>query len=226
MSDEPKYPEEEELRRAIRAEIEQRDLERAKAKQRRELQKLASEKAELKRRIYREEMERYYADRPGYKKVIGEDGEPEWVHEDELKESEHLVEEIFEDPFEARKKQKRMLVFFLLGFIVILAGIYYLLSPGKGSIEVTSNIPGALIILDAASTHHYTNDTIPQVPAGEHYVSVEKEGYRIVGDALRIVKVKRGRNHRVSFVLEPEPVSMQPEEESGGSPAPTEVHKP
>ncbi len=225
MTDKPEYSEEEELRRAIRAEIEQRDLERAKAQQRRELQRIANEKAELKRRLYREEMERYYANRPGYKKIIGEDGEPEWVHEDELRDSEQLLDEVFEDPLEARKKQKRMLLFFGLGFIVLLACIYYLLSPGRGSIIVTSNIPGATIILDAASTHRYTNDTIPAVPTGEHYVSVEKKGYRIVGDALIIVNVKRGRDHRVSFVLEPEPLGLSGAE-SDTSTVPTEGQQP
>ncbi len=204
MTSDNNHLNEEELRRAIRAEIEQRDLENRRQQQRKQARKEASEHAEAKRRIYKEELRRYYQNRPGYKEIMGEDGETEWVAEDEAKDNEILFDPVAEDPMQARKFQKYL--FLVFSVVIIMAGalLIYLLGEGEGTIIVTCNVKGAAIVLDAVNTNYYTDDTVYDVPSGEHFVTVEKSGYRIVGDEVTRVDIRKGEDVRVSFILEVE----------------------
>ncbi len=222
MSDQERYSDEEELRRSIRAEIEQRDLERRRSQRKKDARKSASEQAETKRRIYREELNKYYQNRPGYKEVIGEDGETEWIHEEEAKENSELFDQVVEDPIHARRSQKLNLIIY--GIVAVLAAIFivFLLYEGEGTILVSSNVKGASIILDAVPTDKQTDATVVEVSAGEHLITVEKEGYQIVGEAVIEVDLKKGENKLVTFILEPvheggeEPTPQDGTETAGG----------
>lgn len=211
MSTEEQYLDDNELRRAIRAEIEQRDKERQKNRQRKEEQRNASEMAERKRRIYREELHRYYLNRPGYRKVVGEDGEPDWVPVEEANESNLVYDEVLEDPTEARKGQKIMWSLSVVFVLVMAVILYAMLHEGKGTIQVYCNIPQAQIILDASATDNYTqmssdntfSATIGEVPAGEHLITVEKPGYQIDGEIVRRIELRGGKQVAVTFNLIP-----------------------
>jgi len=69
-----------------------------------------------------------------------------------------------------------------------------------GDISVNSNISGAEIILDRASTRKVTPDTIFDVMMGNHIVSVTKSGYSVFPESA-IVEVIEGSVATVNFVL-------------------------
>ncbi|MFH1735633.1 MAG: PEGA domain-containing protein [bacterium] len=213
MNEDNNHLSEDELRKSIRAEIEQRDLERVKSQRRKESQRLVNQQTEMKRKLYREEMDLYYRDKPGYAQIIGDDGEPEWVLEDEMRDNERLFDTVHEDPIEGKRTQKYFIIGVIFALILMAGGIYYLLSGGVGNIIVTSNVQGAEIILDAAPTTYYTNYTLAKISAGEHILTVEKQGYHIVGEDIIKVDLKRGTTEEVVFILEPEPSVESGDEE-------------
>jgi len=202
----------EELRRQIRAEIELRDKERSKARQQREERKAANETAERKRRIYREELHRYYQNRPGYKKIIRDDGEPDWIPVDQVDKEEELFDEVLEDPLEARKRQKAIFLIFALLAVAVSVFFYLLLHEGKGTIQVYCNVPEARIILDAAPTQFYTTASgsggfaaiLKEVPSGEHFITVDKSGYVVDGEAIRKIELGGGDSEIITFTLVPQ----------------------
>ena len=201
MSKDKQHSDEEELRRAIRAEIEKHDRERREARQQKEAQRAASEQTEIKRRIYREELRKYYGDRPGYREVISDDGEVDFVPETEAAEGPLLFDDVMEDPYQARKWQKVILLFSILFACLAAVALYFILHEGRGTIQVYCNVPQARIILDATPTDHYTNAKIEALPAGEHFITVEKPGYEINGQKVQKVDLKDGENKVVTFTL-------------------------
>jgi hypothetical protein len=72
----------------------------------------------------------------------------------------------------------------------------------KGSIAVTSDEPGATILLDGAETTSVTPDTLEDVAIGDHEVAVRKEGFT-VEPASRTVNVRFREMTSVSFALTP-----------------------
>lgn len=223
MSKDKPHSDEEELRRNIRAEIEKRDRERREARQQKEAQRAASEQTEIRRRIYREELRKYYRDRPGYREVINDDGEVDFVPEEEAAEGHLLFDDVMEDPYQARKWQKVILLFSIFFACVAAVALYFILHEGKGTIQVYCNVPQARVILDATPTDHYTNAKIEALPAGEHFVTVEKPGYTVEGSQVQKVDLKDGENKVVTFTLikvdesSQGSVSSEPPSEEGGT---------
>ena len=212
MPDQAHNLDDEELRAEIRAEIEQRDRERSKERQQREEQRNANELAERKRRIYSEEMHRYYLNRPGYKKVIREDGEPDWIPIEQEAEEQELFDEVMEDPIDARKKQRGI---FLITVLIIVAAsviIYLLLHEGKGTIQIYCNVPDARVIMDATPTQSLTaaggdsgfTAILKEVPSGQHLITVDKPGYVVDGESIQKVEIRGGENKIITFVLVPQ----------------------
>jgi len=213
MSEDNNHLSEDELRKSIRAEIEQRDLERVKSQRRKESQRLASQQAEMKRKLYREEMERYYRDKPDYAQIIGDDGEPEWILKSEMNDADRLFDTIHDDPVKGKKAQKFIVVGLVIAFLALAVAVYFILYEGVGKIAVTSNIEGAQIILDAAPTVYYTNHILVKISAGEHIITVDKEGYKIAGNPIVQIDLKRGTTQKVHFELEPAPPADDGEQE-------------
>ncbi len=73
---------------------------------------------------------------------------------------------------------------------------------GTGSIDVATVPTQARISLDGRAQTRRSNATIPDVPAGEVSVRVEKDGYL---PQTRTVQVSPGGSVRASFTLEPNP---------------------
>ncbi|TKJ39850.1 hypothetical protein CEE37_11270 [candidate division LCP-89 bacterium B3_LCP] len=214
MNEQPKQFDDEELRKAIRAEIEQRDREKQKAKLKKESQKAAGAIADRKRDIYREELRRYYENRPGYKEIINEDGETEWITKEEVSENGQLYDADIEDPSNAMKMQKAWVLVAIILFLGIAIGLYAVLHEGKGSIRVECNIPEATIIIDAVNTGYYADFVLEEVAAGKHLITVEKAGFKIEGDIIQRIDLKAGESMLVSFTLVPDVVQEQDETEA------------
>lgn len=205
----------EELRRQIRKEIEERDKLRQRQQERHESARSVNAEAEKRRRIYQEEIRKYYQNRPGYREIVREDGEVDWVPENEAALSEQLFDEVLEDPDVAKKRMKIFLFLSAVFILLIIAGLYSILHQPNGTIIVECNVPDAQIVLDTDKLNLYANATLAEIPAGEHVVTVVKPGYRIEGDPIRKVELKGGKTITLSFVLQPEDSPEDP-----GSPNP------
>ncbi len=192
-----------ELRRQIRKEIEERDRLRRRHQERHESARTLNEEAEKRRKIYQEEIRKYYQNRPGYREIVREDGEVDWVPEDEAALSERLFDEVLEDPDVAKKRMKIVLLLSAVVILLIVVGLYSILHQPNGTIIVECNVPDAQIILDTNPLDLYTNATLAEIPAGEHVVTVVKPGYRIEGDPIRKVDLGGGKSITLSFVLLP-----------------------
>jgi len=203
MPEERPRSDDEDLRRSIRAEIEQRDLLRKESYQQRATRRSDNAEAERKRRIYQDELRKFYQNREGYREVIGEDGEVDWIPEEESSTSEMLLDEVLEDPAVARRRLKLSLGFTALLVLAVVTSVYLFLHEGSGSIQVLCNVTDARIILDGTPIGHGINDLIEEVPAGEHVITIEKPGYRIEGQTVRKIELKGGGKEVVLFTLVP-----------------------
>lgn len=204
---------EEELRRTIRAEIEERERQRKESFRQRMAHEAAQVEAERRRQIYQEELRKFYSSRPGYREVIGEDGEVDWIPEEEASQSGMLFDEVLEDPGVARKRMKIVIGFAAFLIVAVIASLFIILYEGTGTIQVLSNIEGARVILDGVPLSHNTDALLEEIPAGEHVITVEKDGYRIEGDMVRKIELKGGQKEVVSFTLVPE-TTTEPDKEA------------
>lgn len=209
---------EEELRHTIRAEIEQREHQRKESFKQRMVHQAAQVEAERRRQIYQEELRKFYSNRPGYREVIAEDGEVDWVPEEETSQNGVLFDEVLEDPSVARKRMKIVVSFAAFLIVAVVASLFIFLYEGTGTIQVLSNVEGARVILDGVPLSHSTDALIEEIPAGEHVITVEKAGYRIVGDLVRKIELKGGQKEVVSFTLVPE-ASAEPDKGTTGGAA-------
>ena len=203
MPDEFESRNDEELRRSIRAEIEQRDRNRARLTQQQAHARNAESSAERRRQIYQEELRRYYAQKPGYREILREDGESDWLPESEIQRSEALFDEALADPLDIRKRLKLSLAAGAAGIAILAAIFFFVLAAKTGSISVSANVPDAQIILDTVPLQHFTNMTIEQVTEGEHVVTVQKEGFVIVGEPVQKITVRGSKTISLTFTLQP-----------------------
>jgi len=87
--------------------------------------------------------------------------------------------------------------------LLILVGVLlFIFAEPPGEIYVTSNIPGAVIVIDSYPTEFTTNDLLKEVPPGEHLITVEKSGFRIVGDFFQKVDVSSNKCDTLFFYLD------------------------
>jgi hypothetical protein len=189
---------EEQLRQEIRAEIKERE-EALKARQDK-LKVQEPDLADRKRKLYQEELRNYYQQRPDYREIIRDNGEVDWVPKDDVT----LFDDVLEDPAEAKKRQKLFILITLLFAISAGLVIFLLLNTGSGSVKVVCNIPDAKILLDAASVQQKPGEPIPQVSAGDHVISVAKEGFHLVGPQVQKFSLKNRQTLEIKFTLEPD----------------------
>ncbi len=69
-----------------------------------------------------------------------------------------------------------------------------------GKAYVTSQPSGAVIFMDGVNTLQLTPDTLSNIPVGEHFFSVYKEGYSSARDSFTI-EIKKDSLARLQFVL-------------------------
>jgi hypothetical protein len=70
-----------------------------------------------------------------------------------------------------------------------------------GKIYITSEPSGATIFMDGENTLQLTPDTLSNIPVGEHFFSVYKEGYSSAIDSFTI-EIKKDSLARMRFVLD------------------------
>ncbi len=207
LHDDSLHHDEEDLRRQIRAEIAERDRLRQKADHQRETEKSASVEAEKRRRIYQEELKKYYQDRPGYRQIVRDDGEVDWVPEAEVRHNAKLFDEVLEDPDTARSRMKWVLSLSGLVVLIVIVVMYLVLHERTGSIQVTSNVPGAQVILDDVRLDQFTDITVKEIPAGKHVVTVNLKGYKVQGESVRQIQLRGGQLEPLSFILLPDSIT-------------------
>jgi serine/threonine-protein kinase len=78
------------------------------------------------------------------------------------------------------------------------ADLFLYLAPMSGQVQIVSEPPGAMILLDGSPRRETTPATI-ELPAGRHTVTVIKDGRR----AEQEIEVKDGAFVRINFVLSP-----------------------
>jgi hypothetical protein len=86
--------------------------------------------------------------------------------------------------------------------LVIAVGAYLFLNyrmEWKGSIRVTTSVPGADILIGGSQTG-YSSDTTFDIGAGRKIITVRKPGY-VSDPEFQIVEVQKGMQNRVNFVL-------------------------
>ncbi|HEY3294453.1 MAG TPA: PEGA domain-containing protein [bacterium] len=198
------HREEEELRHLIRKELESREQMRGAGPAR--MQHGSAGMPEDRRRIIEEEIEAYYLSRGGYQRVENEDGEVEWLTDDEIRERESQIPVDMEE-LEAgqRRVRNRLVLLVVLAFLAVTL-LIILMRDRTGSIQVISNVPGATIVLNGSPTELHTNSRLDHIPVGPHLITVTKYGYVPDGPANVKVDLRAGQEEIVRFNLKPLPV--------------------
>ncbi|MBK6766823.1 MAG: hypothetical protein IPG71_11080 [bacterium] len=195
------HSEEQRLREIIRKELEAREDLRDK-------ERVASTPAPRlneadRQRIIDDEISRFYAARGNYKPFENEDGEVEWLTEQEILDRNRQIPVDVEELEEGQRHvRNRFLIIAVAAFLAV-ALMVYALQQRQGSIQVLCNVDGAVIVLNGHPTEFRTDNVLRDLPVGMHVVSVAKLGYGIVGDPARSVEVKAGAQEVVAFQLEP-----------------------
>lgn len=86
--------------------------------------------------------------------------------------------------------------------LIIVGGLLFIFADPPGSVRITSNVKGAVIILNSYPTEFTTDATLNDISPGEHLFSVEKPGYRIVGKFVRKLKMYPNGSDSLHFILE------------------------
>ena len=88
---------------------------------------------------------------------------------------------------------------------------FVLLETSKGSLEVNSNVSGAVICIDNQPTAEVTPHVFfNAIPVGSHIISIFKEGYANDSPAKEIVEIVTKDTAQVSFTLTPVEIGLQP----------------
>ncbi len=204
----PLTPEEERrLREKIRKELEERERRIRESKEAEEKERQRRFEERLRMQIREEEEERFYTER-GYVKYINHRGGVEWLTPEEAEQRKKRRRS--RKPTSRRatmKRRKRIQLAINLGIVfVALATFLYFYkfypSRGKavGQLVIQSDIPGARIFVDGIETAYFTPDTIKQIAAGVHYISIYKEGFGVWPPQIRVA-VPKGKLAVAKFQL-------------------------
>ena len=204
----PLTPEEERrLREKIRKELEERERRIRQSKEAEEKERQRRFEERLRMQIREEEEERFYTER-GYVKYINHRGGVEWLTPEEAEQRKQRRKS--RKPSSRRathKRRKRIQLAINLGIVLI--GLFtflyfYKFYPARGKavgqLVVQSDIPGARIFIDGIETAYFTPDTIQQISAGVHYISIYKEGYSVWPPQIRVA-VPKGKQATAIFHL-------------------------
>lgn len=197
------HRDEEELRKLIRRELETRERLRSDRsgdlRARRDTLGLTEER----QRIIEQEIEAFYRER-GYQRYENEDGEVEWLSDDELRDRMgQLPVDMEELETEQRRVRNRFMLIMLLAFCGIVL-LFVLMRDRTGSVQVLSNIPGATINLNGSPTEFATDCTLDHLNVGPHVITISKYGYVPEGPASVTADVKAGKNVVVMLKLKPQ----------------------
>lgn len=195
------HSEEQRLRELIRKELEAREVMRDK--ERLIAPTVPAMNEAERQRIIDDEIRKFYKARGNYQEYENEDGEVEWLTEQEITDRERQIPVDVEE-LEAgqRHVRNRFLLIAVMAFLSV-ALMFFALRERHGSVQVLSNVEGAVIVLNGQPTEFRTDNVLRDLVPGTHVVSVMKSGYGIVGDPARKIEVRAGEEEVLVFQLEP-----------------------
>lgn len=195
------HSEEQRLRELIRKELEAREEMRDKERLIAPTVPVMNE-AE-RQRIIDDEIRKFYTTRGNYRQYENEDGEVEWLTEQEIADRERQIPVDVEE-LEAgqRHVRNRFLLIAVMAFLSV-ALMIFALRERHGSVQVLSNVEGAVIVLNGQPTEFRTDNVLRDLVPGTHVVTVMKTGYGVVGDPARKIEVRAGEEEVLVFQLEP-----------------------
>jgi hypothetical protein len=197
------HREEEELRSLVRRELEARERLHSERTDDLRARRESGGFFEDRRRIIEEEIEAFYREK-GYRRYENEDGEVEWLSDEELRDREgQLPVDMEELAVEQRRVRNRFVFILLLAFCGAVL-LFVLMRDRTGSLQIVCNIPGATVHLNGSPTEFVTDCRMDHLPAGPVLVSVSKYGYLPDGPAARRVKVNGGQTEVIVLKLKPQ----------------------
>jgi hypothetical protein len=195
--------EEEKLRELIRKELDNRDKLLGSKHEERRIRIESGGMTPDQQRIIEDEIRTFYKQKGDYRPYTNEDGDVEWLSEDEIHEREMQIPVDIEELEEGQKKIRNRYILLVVLFFCALGLLAFSLRDKTGTIQVISNIPDCTIILDGVQTEFRTDYTLKKMSAGAHLISVTKFGYVVEGELNRRVKVQTGGNEIIVFNLKP-----------------------
>jgi hypothetical protein len=195
--------EEEELRNLVRRELEARDRMQSERTDDLRARRESGGFSEERRGIIEEEVEAFYRQK-GYRRYESDDGEVEWLSDEELREREgQLPVDMEELTVEQRRVRNRFIFILLLAFCGAVL-LFVLLRDRTGSLQIVCNVPGATVHLNGSPTEFVTDCRMEHLPVGPILISVSKYGYLSDGPSARRVNVRSGQSEVVVLKLKPQ----------------------
>jgi hypothetical protein len=190
---------EEELRRLIRKELESREKLRT-------IRSTAASRpgwSDERKQIIEQEIESFYGERGGHRRWENEDGEVEWLTEEEIREREQQVPvDIEELEVGQRRVRTRLLALIVLAFCTI-GLLIVLMRERTGSIQVICNVPQAVIVLNGSPTEFVTDHRLQNLRVGPQVISVRKPGYVPDGRSSVRIDLRAGAGEIAILRLKP-----------------------
>jgi hypothetical protein len=198
--------EEEELRHLIRKELVSREQMRGSDSGYQHIRHGSQVFSEDRRRIIEDEIEAYYLAKGGYHRVENEEGDVEWLTDDELREREGQIPVDMEElEVGQRRVRNRLVLLVVLAFCAV-ALMIVLMRDRTGNVQVICNVPDATIVLNGSPTEMRTNRRLDHVAVGPYLISVSKYGYVPDGSASVKIDLRAGQEEIVRLNLKPSPV--------------------
>ncbi|MBI5059035.1 hypothetical protein HZB60_04545 [candidate division KSB1 bacterium] len=201
--------EEEELRNLVRRELESREQLRGGEAGERRLRVQSGSLSAERRRVIEEEIAAFYHARGVYHPYRNEDGETEWLTEEEVTERERQIPVDIEE-LEVGQRRIRTRVLISVGLAVVgLILLFVLLRDRTGGIQVISNVKGATVLLDGSATEYQTDAHLRHLPVGPHLISLAKAGFVADGEATVRVDLRPGSDMIVTLQMKLNPLETK-----------------
>jgi hypothetical protein len=173
------------------------------AKEKRREAQAEKEKHIQRNRIYQEEQERFYAERPGYQKYMNHLGESRWMTEEEFRGQNEFFPV---DPTLTDRIRQQPVMFFTITILlsvilVLMAYIFWPEGQSRATIKVQSNVTDYRLRIGTANYLIRSNEHTLNFPVNEsmaYNIIIQKAGYRLV-DAPD--KIQIGPNDSLTLMI-------------------------
>jgi len=160
----------------------------------------------LEKKIYEEELDRFYQGKKGYKKYRNHLGEVRWLTAAEVEKAEESLEEVI-----TSRELAQRYALWLAGVLLILVAGWFTVSRfdevvPKGFMLISLNEPRAQLYVDHQLAAGFQPDQAYTLPIGAHFISVLLPGYKSQ-PAEQKVHLAENDTIRLSFRLEAETLS-------------------
>lgn len=201
--------EEKQLREQIRRDLQERERRMLESKEKEQGDRQKNLESRIRQQIVDEEEEKYFSEK-GYVKYINRHGSVEWLTPQEAEERQNRRRSQKKSSGRRARRRKSFIVKWVVnGGIVLFALMVfmYLLryNPVKqntlGAVLIKSDIAGATVFLNGTEKRgFFTPDTIANLSAGAHFVSIYKEGYSVWPPMQRIA-VEPNKTAVAEFIM-------------------------